>query len=82
MRLLKLAADQRNAWAQVGEVMRLELAPDGFDVVEFGSVFGQPLDGEPVRPRREGRERQPADVDHNLYQERMAVPLAKPRISA
>ena len=47
----------------MGEVMRLEIAPDGFDVVEFGSVFGQPLDGEPVRPRREGREREFADVD-------------------
>ena len=47
----------------MGEVMRLEIAPDGFDVVEFGSVFGQPLDREPVRPRREGRERQFADMD-------------------
>jgi len=36
----------------MGEVMRLEIAPDGFDVVEFGSVFGQPLDREPVRARR------------------------------
>jgi hypothetical protein len=33
-------------------MMRLEAAPDDFDVVEFWSVFGQPLDGEPVRPGR------------------------------
>lgn len=50
----------------MGEVMRLEVAPDGFDVVEFGSVFGQPLDGEPVRPRREGRERELADMDRPI----------------
>ena len=42
----------------MGEVMRLEVAPDDFDVVEFGSVFGQPLDGEPVLPSREGGERE------------------------
>ena len=47
----------------MGEVMGLEVAPDEFNVVEFGSVFGQPLDGKPVRPRREGREREFADVD-------------------
>jgi len=28
----------------VGEAMGLEIAPDRFDVVEFGGVFGQPLD--------------------------------------
>jgi hypothetical protein len=32
----------------VGEMVRLEVAPDRFDVVEFGGVFRQPLDGEPV----------------------------------
>jgi hypothetical protein len=32
----------------VGEMMRLEVAPDEFDVVQFGCVFGQPLDGEPM----------------------------------
>ncbi len=32
----------------VGEVMRLEIAPDGFDVVRFRRILGQPLDGQPV----------------------------------
>ena len=41
----------------MGEVMRLEVVPDDFDVFEFGRVFGQPLDGEPVLPSREGGER-------------------------
>ena len=47
----------------MGEVMRFEVAPDEFNVVEFGSVFAQPLDCEPVRPGREGRERELADMD-------------------
>jgi hypothetical protein len=34
----------------VGEVMGLEVAPDPLDIVEFGGVFGQPFDGEPVCP--------------------------------
>ena len=34
----------------------LEVVPDDFDVVEFWGVFGQPLDGEPVRPSGEGRQ--------------------------
>lgn len=32
----------------VGEVMRLEVAPDGFDVVELRRKFGRPLEGQPV----------------------------------
>lgn len=28
----------------MGEVMGFEVAPDGFDVVEFRCVFGQPFD--------------------------------------
>jgi hypothetical protein len=31
------------------QMMRLEIAPDGFDVVQFRRILGQPLDGEPVR---------------------------------
>ena len=31
----------------MGEIMRLEIAPDDLDVVELRRVFGQPLDGEP-----------------------------------
>src|SRR5271157_4608282 len=50
----------------MGEVMRLGVAPDDFDVIELWSVFGQPLDGEPVRPGSEGRERELADVDRPI----------------
>ena len=28
----------------MGEIMGFEVSPDGFDIVEFGRVFGQPLD--------------------------------------
>ena len=31
------------------QMMRLEIAPDGSDVVQFRRILGQPLDGEPVR---------------------------------
>ena len=31
-----------------GQALRFEIVPDRFDVVEFGRVFGQPFDGEPV----------------------------------
>src|ERR1700688_445782 len=50
----------------MGEVIRLEAAPDDFDVVEFWSVFGQPLDGEPVRPGREGGQRELAEMDRSI----------------
>ena len=29
----------------VGEIVRFEIVPDNLDVVEFGCVFWQPLDG-------------------------------------
>src|SRR5271165_1275700 len=45
-----------------GEVMRLEVVPDDFDIVEFWGVFGQPLDGEPVRASGKRCERALADV--------------------
>ncbi len=32
----------------VGEVMGLKIAPDQLDFIEFGGVFRQPLDSEPV----------------------------------
>jgi len=33
------------------EVVRLEIVPDDLDVIEFGGVFGQPLNGDPVCPQ-------------------------------
>jgi hypothetical protein len=50
----------------VGEVMGLEVAPDRLDVVEFGRVFPQPLDGEPVRASRQRGERAFAGVDRTI----------------
>ena len=42
----------------VGEVMGLKIAPDRLDFIEFGGVFRQRLDGEPVCPAaRAARER-------------------------
>src|SRR4051794_24670762 len=31
----------------IGQIMLLEVAPASFDIVQFGGVFRQPLDGEP-----------------------------------
>src|SRR5574340_539950 len=50
----------------VGEVMGLEITPDRLDVIEFGSVFRQPLDGEPVGAGGEGCERAFAGVDRTI----------------
>jgi hypothetical protein len=32
----------------MGEIVGFQVSPDGFDVVEFGRVFGQPLDAQPM----------------------------------
>src|ERR1700677_5269682 len=50
----------------MGEMMRLKVMPDNFDVVEFGRVFGQPLDGEPMGAGGQGRPRELADVDRPI----------------
>lgn len=47
----------------MGQVVRLEIAPDDLDVVELGCVFWQPLDGKPVLARFEGLAGELADVD-------------------
>src|SRR5271166_711246 len=47
----------------MGEMMSFEIAPDGLDVVEFGCVFWQPLDGEPVFARLDGFKSELADMD-------------------
>src|SRR5580704_15162366 len=47
----------------VGEVMGLKIAPDGLDFIEFGGVFRQPLDGEPMCAGSQGSERPFAGVD-------------------
>ncbi len=48
------------------EVIRLEVVPHHFDVVEFRCVFWQPLDGEPVRASGDGGARKFADVDRPI----------------
>ena len=50
----------------VGEVMGLEIAPDRLDFIEFGGVFRQPLDGEPVCAGGQGGERAFAGVDRTI----------------
>src|SRR5277367_6309737 len=50
----------------VGEMMRLEVAPHRFDVVEFGRVFRQPFDGQPVRPGSESGEGELAGMDRTI----------------
>src|SRR6516165_6488458 len=47
----------------MGEMVRLEIAPDHLDVVELGCVFWQPLDGEPVLARLDGFKSELADMD-------------------
>ena len=50
----------------MGEVMRLEIVPDRLDVIQFGCVFWQPLDGEPVSASGEGRELLLAGMDRPI----------------
>ena len=50
----------------VGEVMGLEVAPDRLDVIEFGRVFRQPLDSEPVCASRQRGKRAFAGVDRTI----------------
>ena len=45
------------------QMVRLEIVPDNLDVVEFGCVFWQPLDGEPVFARLDGFTSELADMD-------------------
>src|SRR5271157_3869996 len=48
------------------QMMRLEIAPDGFDVVQFRRILGQPLDGEPVRAGGQRGQGEPAGVDRTI----------------
>ena len=50
----------------MGQMVRLEIAPDNLDVIEFKGVFGQPLDGEPVLARIERRQCDFADMDRPI----------------
>jgi hypothetical protein len=50
----------------VGEMRGLEVAPDELEIVEFGSVFRQPFDGEPVCAGGQGGERAFAETSDPL----------------
>ena len=50
----------------MGEVMGFEVTPDRLDIVEFGRVFRQPFDGEPVGAGGEGGARAFAGVDRTI----------------
>ena len=39
----------------VSQVVRLQIVPDDLDVVQFGGIFRQPFDREPVRASGKGR---------------------------
>ena len=47
----------------VGKVVGLQVAPDGLDVVEFGRVFGQPFDAQPMGAGGQRRARELAGVN-------------------
>jgi hypothetical protein len=49
----------------MSEVMRLEIMPD-LNVIEFGRVFGQPPNGEPICPGGERRARKFIDMDRSI----------------
>ncbi len=48
------------------EMMRLEVMPDALDVVQFGGIFGQPLDGEPMRAGGQRGAREFAGMDRPI----------------
>ena len=49
-------------------MMRFEIMPNNFDVIEFGCVFRQPFDTEPVCSCFECLPRRPADVDRAVVE--------------
>ena len=52
----------------MGEIEGFEVMPDHFDVVEFGRIFRQPFDGEPVVADCQRRPRRLADVDRTVVE--------------
>jgi hypothetical protein len=52
----------------MGEMMGFEIAPDHLDIIEFGRIFRQPLDSEPVGAGRKRFSRCLADVDRAVIE--------------
>src|ERR1700704_530349 len=50
----------------MGEMVRLEIMPDDFDVVQLRRILGQPLDGEPVSTGGQRRQRKSAGMDRAI----------------
>lgn len=52
----------------VRQMTSLQITPDDLDVIEFGRIFGQPLDREPVGTLCERRRCRFADVDRAVVE--------------
>ena len=50
----------------MGQMTCLEIVPDDLNVIEFGRVFGKPLDGQPMLARIERRAGDFADMDRPI----------------
>src|SRR3712207_6039208 len=68
----------------VGQVVTLQIAPQGLDVVQLRGVFRQPLDGEPVRALGQGGAGRLAGVDRPVveHEDDGSRHLARPRTPA
>ena len=60
----------------MGEVVGFQVSPDGFDVIEFRCVFGQPLDAQPMGARRERGLGGLAGMDRSVVEHDDDGPLA------
>src|SRR5919205_17915 len=58
----------------VGEMVTLQVAPGAFDVIEFGRIAWQPLDGEP-RALRQGLAGEVTGVDRTVVEDEHQRPL-------
>ena len=54
--------------SHVGEVIGLEVMPDGLDVIEFGRIFWQPFDGKPMGTGLKRRLRGLADMNGTVIE--------------
>ena len=64
----RLVEDIRIGEGLMSQMAGFEIAPDDFDVVEFGRVFRQPLDGEPMGALGERGQRRLAYVDRTVVE--------------
>ena len=55
--------------SHVGEVIGLKVMPDRLDVIEFGRIFWQPFDGEPMGAGFKRRLRGLAHMDRTVIED-------------